>query len=155
MAGSREEAAKVFEDALKLEMEGFNFYRECAKCAKTEDGRKTFDHLAQEERKHFDIISRMFEMALFDEYVAFRESDTGGYEESGVFSSFDFSRVGNSGEDARVLDYGIESEKKSIRLYTIMAQQAFYPDVQDVAAKLISEETLHLLLLRSMREKLG
>ncbi len=153
MIARKEGVSKALEDAMKLEVEGYDLYNKLAEEAVTEDGSHIFKYLSNEEARHYRTIEQLYEQELFEEYTEFISRYKGDYMESGVFTEFRFKEI-KEGEAEAALDYAIGVEEKSIGLYESLAEQEFYPDVASVFNILADEERSHYDLLTKKKDDL-
>jgi hypothetical protein len=141
-------AGGVFEQALKLEVEGWDFYMGCARNARTKEEKDMFRGLAEDEKEHYERIEGMYASCALDAYQSFQARYNGDYWGSGVFENIQAEGL-SPGE---ILEVGVEAEKKSMQLYSSLRDNAFGQDVKDALTLLIKEEEEHL---RILIERLG
>ncbi len=140
--------------AVELEKKGIAFYESLTLRTKTEDGRKVFRFLAEEEKQHLELFSRLLgEIREFD----FGDNDEvarylGAIVEGGILA-----KVLEGGIDPERLDVlgaleiGIQVEKESILFY-----QGFLPLVPSTqrswVEKIVEEEKKHFLRLSELKK---
>ncbi len=71
-----------------------------------------------------------------------------------IFPSSDAETVQKYKNDVEALEYGIESEKRSINFLTQLLDKEKKLDVKTIFSHLIVEEKKHLALLEGLREKI-
>lgn len=142
--------------AVELEKRGVAFYESLERRTATEDGRKVFRFLAEEEKKHLEIFSRLFEDAgdmVFDSEGEVAQY-LGAIVESGVLAKVLHGGISlESTSLSEALDIGIQVEKESILFY-----QSFVPFVvpekRSWVEKVVAEEQKHFLHLKELQRTL-
>ena len=71
-----------------------------------------------------------------------------------IFSSSDAETVKKYKSDVKALEYGIESEKRSINILSQLLENEKKLDVKTVFTHLIVEEKQHLALLEGLRKNI-
>jgi len=140
--------------AVELEQKGIVLYESLTRRARTEDGKEMFRFLAEEERHHLELFSRLLgEIGEFDfgdnEEVA---RYLGSIVEGGILAKVLKGGIDPEGLDVLgALEVGIEVEKESILFY-----QGFLPLVPPTqktwVEKVVEEEKKHFLCLSELKK---
>lgn len=148
--------------SLNIEKEGLTFYKKAAKNAKHQHVRNLFAKLVHEEEEHIRILQakeRVLQPVLKDGSNLFRQ-DIDAFiskELKGkVFpkSKGGLAKIAAIEHDFEALDFGIESEKRSIEILNRLLMQERKIDVRAIFSHLVAEEKKHLAALQELREKL-
>ncbi|MCS7241649.1 MAG: ferritin family protein [Candidatus Caldatribacterium sp.] len=147
---------EVLTMAAELERRGIAFYEGLERKTQKQEGKKIFQFLADEEKRHLEIFSDLLgkvpEVFLDTDEEASRY--LGAMVESGVLrrvlqGEVDVERLGIS----EALDIGIQVEKESILFY-----QGFLPFVVEEKRQwvetIIAEEKRHLVRLSTLKEEI-
>ena len=149
----------AIEISLFIEKEGLGFYEKAAKNVFDPRVRDMFLRLAEEERDHVQTLQtkiKYLQPAISDKGKAQRRADVFVNEElkGKIFSSSDIETVRKYKNDVEALEYGIESEKRSINILRQLLENQKKLDVKTVFSHLIVEEKKHLALLEDLRKKI-
>lgn len=143
--------------ATELERRGIAFYEVLEKKTTQEEGKRIFRFLADEERRHLEVFSRLLESAP-DTIIDESEETSrylGAIVESGVLrkvlqGELNPEEVGT----LEALDIGIQVEKESILFY-----QGFLPFVasekKNWVEEVVAEERRHLVQLSALKEEVS
>jgi len=144
-----EEALKM---AIALEEQGLRFYRWAAESIGESGPSKMFRKFAEEEREHAEIFQGMMDTTeplqpLFDEEEA--EAYLGALMKDTVFPDQCQweEQVKAFNDTASIVNYAIQAENDSIRLYTEMMIQAKVLDAKKTLRAIMEEEKGHLAKL--------
>lgn len=139
---------EVFKIAMKIEKDGEKFYKSVLQ--KTKDARviRTFNRLAEDEGKHYEMFKNMYESALkekgIDPSSVDTEEDIFTYMETGIFSDHD---VAKDLKDA--VFSGEIVEIKSILFYKEIEKNLTVDSAKKAIKDVIEEEQMHLNILKS------
>ena len=146
------------EISLFIEKEGLAFYEKAAKHALDSRVKDMFLRLAEEERIHIQTLKNKIQFLkpaisgkgktrnLVDTFV--REEIKGK-----IFPNFELKAVNKFKNDVEALDYGIESEKRSIETLARLLENEKKLDVKAVFSHLMVEEKKHLALLEDLKKE--
>ena len=141
-----DEALKM---AIALEEQGLRFYQWAADQVEGATPVKMFMKFADDEREHAEVFQNMMDtqeplQPLFDEQEA--EAYLGALMADTVFpDQCQWDKWVESLHDpAAVVNYAIQAEKDSIRLYTEMMIQAKVLDAKKTLRRIMEEEKGHL-----------
>jgi rubrerythrin len=136
--------------AMLSERDGFKFYSMAAEQAGDSGAAETFNHLAEEEMAHFNVLQKEYQSLL----------DTGAWdpdtaldaplqpEGSGRIFSEDFTRrIRGRHLEMAALSIGILLEKQSFEFYTRQAEASDDATVREFFSKLASWEEGHYQML--------
>ena len=146
------------EISLFIEKEGLAFYEKAAKNALDSRVRDMFLRLAEEEREHIQTLKTkiQFLKPVISGKGKTRQSvDTFVSEEikGKIFPAFEQKAVNKFKKDVEALDYGIESEKRSIETLARLLENEKKLDVKAIFSHLIVEEKKHLALLEDLKKE--
>ena len=149
----------AIEISLFIEKEGLGFYEKAAKNVFDSRVKDMFLRLADEERDHIQTLQtkiQFLQPAISGKGKATRRADAFINEElkGKIFSASDDRAVHKYKSDAEALEYGIESEKRSIKILNQLLDNEKKLDVKTIFSHLIVEEKKHLAHLEGLREKI-
>ena len=144
--------------SLLIEKEGLGFYEKAANNVSDSRVREMFLRLAQEEKEHIQNLQskiQFLQPAIASKSKVSRGLDSFMIKElkGKVFPASETKKTQKYESDLEALDYGIESEKRSINILRQLLQNEQKLDVKAVFSHLIAEEKKHLALLEGLREK--
>ena len=146
------------EISLFIEKEGLAFYEKAAKNALDSRVKGMFLRLAEEEREHIQTLQTKIQFlkpAISGKGKTRRRVDTFVSEEikGKIFPTFELKAVNKFKNDVEALDYGIESEKRSIGTLARLLENEKKLDVKAIFLHLIVEEKKHLALLEDLKKE--
>ena len=149
----------AIEISLFIEKEGLAFYEKAAKNVFDPRVRGMFLRLAEEERDHIQTLKtkiQFLQPPISGKGKATRRANAFVNEElkGKIFPASDDRAVQKYKSDAEALEYGIESEKRSINILNQLLDNEKKLDVKTIFSHLIVEEKKHLALLEGLREKI-
>ena len=149
----------AIEISLFIEKEGLGFYEKAAKNVFDPIVRDMFLRLAGEEKDHIQALQAKIQFlkpAISGRAKAETRADTFIKEElqGKIFPASEAGMVEKYKSDVEALEYGIESEKRSINILSQLLENEKKLDVKTVFSHLIVEEKKHLALLEGLRKKI-
>lgn len=154
-----EEISKQVEDAareaIRMEINGRDFYNHAAETTHNELGKKMFLKLAQEEIKHIDTFTRLISSILKGEnwktYI--RDDELKG--KSQLVEEL-ASRMKNAEgkSETEALSIAMELEEKGIAFYQKSAEEVDDPQAREIFQKICEEEKFHYDLLQAQYDSL-
>ena len=146
------------EISLFIEKEGLACYEKAAKNALDSRVRDMFLRLAEEERIHIQTLKNKIQFlkpAISGKGKTRNPVDTFVGEEikEKIFPNFELKAVNKFKNDVEALDYGIESEKRSIETLARLLENEKKLDVKAVFSHLMVEEKKHLALLEDLKKE--
>ena len=146
------------EISLFIEKEGLAFYEKAAKNSLDSRVKDMFLRLAEEERIHIQTLQNKIQFlkpAISGKGKTRNPVDTFVSKEikGKIFPTFELKAVNKFKNDVEALDYGIESEKRSIEILTRLLENEKKLDVKAVFSHLMVEEKKHLALLKDLKDK--
>jgi len=147
------------EISLFIEKEGLAFYEKAAKNALDLRVKDMFLRLAEEERMHIQALQTKIQFlkpAISGKGRTRRPVETFVSEEikGKIFPAFEQKAVNKFKNDVEALDYGIESEKRSIKTLARLLENEKKLDVKTIFLHLIVEEKKHLALLEGLKKEI-
>ncbi|MEK9629018.1 MAG: ferritin family protein [Nitrospinota bacterium] len=149
----------AIEISLFIEKEGLGFYEKAAKNVSDLRVRDMFLRLAEEEREHIQTLQtkmQFLQPAISGKGKVRRKVDSFVNEEikGKIFPASENKMVQKYKSDVEALDYGIESEKRSVEILNRLLENEKKLDVKAVFQHLMVEEKKHLALLEDLRKKI-
>ena len=146
------------EISLFIEKEGLAFYEKAAKNSLDSRVKDMFLRLAEEERIHIQTLKNKIQFlkpAISGKGKTRNPVDTFVSKEikGKIFPTFELKAVNKFKNDVEALDYGIESEKRSIEILTRLLENEKKLDVKAVFSHLMVEEKKHLALLEDLKKE--
>ena len=146
------------EISLFIEKEGLAFYEKAAKNSLDSRVKDMFLRLAEEERIHIQTLQNKIQFlkpTISGKGKTRNPVDTFVSEEikGKIFPTFELKAVSKFKNDVEALDYGIESEKRSIETLTRLLENEKKLDVKAVFSHLMVEEKKHLALLEDLKKE--
>ncbi len=154
-----EEISKPVENAIKeairLEINGRNFFNHAAEITHNELGKKMFEKLAAEEVRHIEVFSELFTKILkeadWKKYV--RDEELKG--ESALIEKLKERMKGAEGKsETQALSIGMELEENAIRFFQKAADEVDDPAAKEIFRNISEEEKFHYDLLQAQHDSL-
>lgn len=154
-----EEISKPVENAIKeairLEINGRNFFNHAAEITHNELGKKMFEKLAAEEMRHIEVFSELFTKILkeadWKKYV--RDEELKG--ESALIEKLKERMRGAEGKsETQALSIGMELEENAIRFFQKAADEVDDPVAKEIFRNISEEEKFHYDLLQAQHDSL-
>ncbi len=154
-----EEISKPVENAIKeairLEINGRNFFNHAAEITHNELGKKMFEKLAAEEVRHIEMFSELFTKILkeagWKKYV--RDEELKG--ESALIEKLKERMKGAEGKsETQALSIGMELEENAIRFFQKAADEVDDPAAKEIFRNISEEEKFHYDLLQAQHDSL-
>jgi rubrerythrin len=150
--------AEVLQFAVRIEENGFSFYRKYADTLAGGSEREIFDLLAAEETRHIEVFSEMlknveeFKQSVNypDQYFAYLQA----YADNLIFKKDELDKeIAKIGNTATAVDFGIRRELDSILYYQEI--KSFVPEKDsELIEDVIGEERKHFLKLSQLKKDL-
>ena len=149
----------AIEISLFIEKEGLGFYEKAAKNVLEPSVKDIFLRLAEEEREHIQVLQNKLQFlkpVISGKGKTRRKVDSFIKEalEDKIFPASESNLVKKFENDLEALEYGIESEKRSIEMLNALLLNEKKLDVKSIFAHLVVEEKKHLALLEELRAKI-
>lgn len=146
---------KAIKEAIRLEVNGRNFFNHAAEITHNELGKKMFHKLADEETKHIQAFSKLFSDILKDtDWKKFvRDEELKG--ESALIDKLKERMKGEEGKsETQALSIGMELEENAIRFFQKAAEDVNDPVAKDIFLSISEEEKFHYDLLQAQHDSL-
>lgn len=146
-------ARKYLEWGIQNEKDGNAFYMKAAETTSSPAGRLMFTTLGKDEFEHLRILEEA--LAGLEQSEAFAAVDPSRmfevslHENPKLFPESELSRINQDTFEMQALKFGIETEHRSIRMYTQAGQELTDPDARTVFAWLVDQERQHAFILES------
>lgn len=151
-------AAEVFQFAIRIEENGYDFYSKYAQKLDSDSEKEIFEYLADQESKHVKTFARMLkDVETFkqpvnypDEYFAYLQA----YADNLIFKPGDLeAEISKIKEVGDAIDFGIKRELDSILYYQEI--KSFVPEGErSHIDTIIDEERKHFTKLSEMKKNL-
>ena len=145
----------VIKEAIKLEINGRNFFSHAAEVTHNELGKKMFQKLAQEEVKHIEAFSKLFNLVLrgkdWKKYV--RDEELKG--KSSLIEELASRMKKSEGKsEVEALSIGMELEKNAIEFFQKSSEEVDDLAAKEIFARICDEERFHYDLLQAQHDSL-
>ena len=149
----------AIEISLFIEKEGLVFYEKASKNVLEPKVKAIFLRLAQEEREHIQTLQTKLQflkpaISRKGKMVRGVDSFISDNLEGKIFSASENNLVKKFKNDLEALEYGIDSEKRSIEILNGLLLNEKKLDVKSIFAHLVVEEKKHLGLLEELKTKI-
>ena len=155
MKFSNPESKKALEYAQTREKEAVDVYQSCMDNAKNQGTVAVSKILVDEEKKHYEIVTKLLKEA--DEVSDVAASDTGAPKER-LKNMFTHQKMeGFEKESASVIDLlnqALENEKESFELYSKAESEAADTETAAVFKYLAGEENKHYIMVGNLLDYL-
>jgi len=157
MGDLNKEIIGIAKEAIRLEINGRNFFRHAADVTESELGKKMFEKLASDEIEHLKVFGDMFteatggsewkqfvrgEEKLFSELIEKLKERLGGA-----------AREKGAG-DLEAIRIGMELERKAIDFFSGLASSSISTEAKEIAEKICEQEKGHYDLLQAQYDSL-
>jgi rubrerythrin len=148
----RDQLLEIVKKAIRVENDGYQFYRVAEEKTKDPKGKEVFASLANDETNHMQILKSLYQSIKekgeykFDE-VKDMKHILETTSESPIFSKEFKQRIGQAEFEMTALSVGILLEKDSIEFYKKAAQQSEDEEVKMLFSYLANWEGEHLRAL--------
>lgn len=148
---------KSFEEAVKFESYGRQFFIDAAKEAQNPFAREVFNNLADEELKHIQRINEVFKSLKEEGTWPDKTPESGNLPWRHIFRDAldkfkDTVKPGMS--DKESLDLGLNFERKGYKFYDEMVKQSSVPGQKRFFVFLRDEEEGHYLIIEHLKKYL-
>lgn len=146
---------RAIKEAIRLEVDGRNFFNHAAETTHNEHGKKMFQKLAAEEVKHIEVFSRLFTEVLkeadWKKYVKAEEMRG----ESPLIEKLKERMKGAEGKsETQALSIGMELEENAIQFFQKAAGEVDDSAASEIFMKISEEEKFHYDLLQAQHDSL-
>lgn len=141
----------IYEFAVEFEREHREYYLERSKKAPTEHMKKLFEEMAEEERKHEEIVLQLRAEKVVEEV----ESDIKERARDFFRKMIDeLPELIFPEDEAEIYRQAVELEIKSKEFYMEQAEKSDLPHVRRVFQQLAEEERKHQMIMETLAEML-
>jgi len=146
----------AIEISLFIEKEGLGFYEKAAKNVLDPRVKDIFLRLAEEEREHIQVLQTKVKflkpaISVKGKSKSKVDSFIKNELEGKIFSTSENKLAKKFTNAEEALNYGIESEKRSIEVLNSLLSNEKKLDVKTIFAHLVTEEKKHLALLEDLK----
>jgi rubrerythrin len=151
MQGISREVEDAIKGAIKLEIDGKEFFNHAADIAQSERGKKMFQWLANEEVRHLEVFGKLFSSILKGEDWKKYVDSAGIGGEVPLIKRLEES-LKAQGDKAKgeieALRIGMELERNAIDFFRDAASKAGDPKAAGIFTKISEEEEFHYDILQ-------
>lgn len=157
MTELNKEIIEIAKEAIRLEVNGRNFFRHAAEVTESELGRKVFEKLASDEIEHLKVFGDMFTEATGgSEWKKFVREEEKRFSE--IIEKLK-ERLGGAGKekgagDLEAIRIGMELERKAIEFFSGIASSSVSAEAKEIAEKICEQERGHYDLLQAQYDSL-
>jgi len=157
MGDLNKEIIGIAKEAIRLEINGRNFFRHAAGVTESELGKKIFEKLASDEIEHLKVFGDMFTEATGgSEWKKFVRGEEKRF--SDIIEKLKERLVGAAGEkragDLEAIRIGMELERKAIDFFSGLASSSISTEAKEIAEKICEQEKGHYDLLQAQYDSL-
>ena len=145
-----EKLLEILSNAMQVEIDGYHFYKLASEKTKDEKGKEVFLSLAEDEKKHYQILKGQYEQLRKTGGVEFRDKKVEFFKSdspSPIFSEDFRKRIKDMHFEMSALSIGALLEKNSIEYYRKSAKESENEEIQKLFSYLVEWEEEHLKAL--------
>lgn len=140
----------AIKEALRLEINGREFYNHAAEITLSELGKKTFQRLAEEEDAHLEAFGKLFSEVLTGEDWKKHIREEEIRSKAPLIERLKESTKKEKGQgELEALRLGMELERNAIDHFQNAAEKADDPKAKEIFVRVGEQETLHYDLLQA------
>ena len=143
----------VVKQAILNELEGYEFYKMAAKHADSEEIKKNFEILAEDEFNHSEWLKKYYSYESKNQFASFALKRADEAETMHIFDGIDVSNEYITSL-LSVLKIAVQIEKASVEFYKKAFDEAMEPNLKKLYEKLILFEEGHLMMFEEQYYKL-
>ena len=157
MGDLNKEIGEIAKEAIRLEINGRNFFRHAADVTESELGKKMFEKIASDEVEHLKVFGDMFTEATGgSEWKKFVRGEDKRF--SDIIEKLKERLVGAAGEkragDLEAIRIGMELERKAIDFFSRLASSSISAEAKKIAEEICEQERGHYDLLQAQYDSL-
>ena len=156
MIANSQDIAKGILEAMKSEVDGYNFYMMASKSTQDAQGKIIFERLAKEELEHVQFLKSQYTSIIETGTIATDKhlTKTAFNNMSPIFSEGIKSRIKEAHYEMTALSVGIQLELSAIQFYKEQASKVSDDKVKSFYQELVDWETIHYKILLKQQESL-
>jgi len=145
----------AIKEAIKLEINGRNFFTHAAEITHNELGKKMFQRLADEEVKHLEVFSKLFTSVLKEkDWKKYVKGEELKGESPLIEELASRMKKAEGKSDIEALSIGMQLEEQAIEHFQKAANEVDDPQAREIFLNICEEEKFHYDLLQSQRDSL-
>lgn len=146
---------KAIKEAIRLEINGRNFFNHASAITHNELGKKMFQRLAEEEVKHLKAFSDLFTKILQEKDWKKHIRDEELKGQSALIEKLAERMTGAKGKsEIEALSIGMELEERAVQFFQKAAEEVDDPVAKDIFKQISEEEKFHYDLLQAQHDSL-
>lgn len=145
-----EKLLDILSYAMQVEIDGYHFYKLASEKTTDEKGKEVFLSLAEDEKKHYQILKSQYEKVRKTGGVEFKDKKVEFFKSespSPIFSEDFIKRIKDMHFEMSALSIGALLEKNSIEYYRKSAEESDDPELKSLFNYLVQWEQEHLKAL--------
>jgi len=142
--------ATLLKHAIQGEIEGFTYYDLLSKLATNEDAVRRLENLRDDEKRHWNILTDMFNKHVGGEIGELPDQGV-----SALAEAFDKGRLKNLKSEMEYINLALEVEMATMKFYKSGAESIDDPEFKDVLYRLADEENGHYEILMAEKSALA
>lgn len=153
---SSQEIAKGLLEAMKSEVDGYNFYMMASKSTQDPQGKSVFERLAQEEKEHAQFLKAQYQSIIETGEItsSIHLTKTSFNTTSPIFSDEIKSRIKDIHYEMTALSVGIQLEYSAVQFYKSQADKIEDTKIKAFYKELADWEATHYQILLKQQESL-
>ncbi len=145
---------EILKTAILLEKKGKAFYEKVAEQTQSEEVRKIFKLMAEEEQTHVEFLSKQFASYSKDKTFQKLELKADAQVVDMILSDNIRKQISAASFEAAAISAAIDMETKAIEVYSKQAAEATDPNEKELFAWLADWEKGHHKILHELNEQL-
>lgn len=156
MNTNAQDIAKGILEAMKSEVDGYNFYMMASKSTQDPQGKIVFERLAKEEMEHVQFLKLQYKAVIETGNIAPDKhlTKTAFTSISPIFSDSIKDRVKDAHYEMTALSVGIQLELSAIQFYKEQENKVNDPGIKSFYRELADWETTHYQVLLKQQNDL-
>lgn len=148
---------EIFKQAIIMEHRGKALYEKVSEQTNSDEVKKVFDIMAEEEQSHIEFLSKQF--AYYKKNNKFDKNDFSSQKKQeaiaeNILTKQIIEKISGSGFESAAISAAIDMENKSIEVYAKQAKETTDPNARELFEWLSNWEKGHLELLMDLNKQL-
>jgi rubrerythrin len=144
------QVVNAIREAIKLEINGKAFFESATEMTHNELGKKMFRKLAQDEMRHLDSFSQLFNVMIGrEDWKKFVNKEELKGQSSIIEELVSRMKKGERAGELEAISIGMELERKAIDFFEKSAKETTDPQAKEIFDNICEEEALHYDLLQA------
>jgi rubrerythrin len=145
----------LIREAIKLEINGRQFFSHVAEITHNELGKKMFQKLSKDEVHHLETFSQIFtEMTGSNDWKKQVKLDDADHDSTVINELAARLKKAGGQSELEALRIGMELEQKAVEFFRASGDETSDPKIRDIFDKICEEENFHFDLLQAQLDSL-